>query len=52
MEDKKSLLENYELNLSDFALFLSVAKNPRAYRCMLSVFLEEPDIELAEVKVA
>ena len=51
MEDKKRILENYELNLSDFALFLSVAKNPRAYRCMLSVFLEEPDIELAEVKV-
>lgn len=26
-------------------------KNPKAYRCVLSIFMEEPDIELAEVKV-
>ena len=51
MKENESILVNHEFNLSDFALFLSVAKNPRAYRCMLSVFLEEPDIELAEVKV-
>ena len=51
MKENDSILVNHEFNLSDFALFLSVAKNPRAYRCMLSVFLEEPDIELAEVKV-
>lgn len=37
--------------MSDFALFLSVMKNPRAYQCALSIFMEEPDIELAEVKV-
>ena len=51
MKENESILVNHEFNLSDFALFLSVAKNPRAYRCMLSVFLDEPDIELAEVKV-
>ena len=51
MKENESILVGHEFNLSDFALVLSVAKNPRAYRCMLSVFLEEPDIELAEVKV-
>ena len=51
MDDNATMLSNYEFNLSDFALFLSVMKNPRAYRSVLSIFLEEPDIELAEVKV-
>lgn len=51
MKESETILTNHEFNLSDFALFLSVAKNPRAYRCMLSVFLDEPDIELEEVKV-
>lgn len=45
------LLEEYQLNLSDFALFLSVMKNKRAYECTISIILDEPDIELAEVKV-
>ncbi len=40
----------YELNLSDFALFLSVMKNKEAYRNTLSIILDE-DIELDEVKV-
>lgn len=51
MEEKEAILVEHEFNLSDFALFLSVMKNPRAYRCVLSVFMEEPDIELSEVKV-
>ena len=51
MKENESILMEHEFNLSDFALFLSVVKNPRAYQCMLSVFMEEPDIELAEVKV-
>ncbi len=51
MEQSTKNLEDYEFNLSDFALFLSVMKNPKAYRCALSIFLEEPEIELAEVKV-
>lgn len=44
-------LKEHELNLSDFALFLSVMKNPRAYRSTLSIIMDEPDIELSEVKV-
>ncbi len=51
MEQSTKNLEDYEFNLSDFALFLSVMKNPKAYKCALSIFLEEPEIELAEVKV-
>lgn len=42
---------DYQFNLSDFALFLSVMKHRRAYECVLSVFLDEPDIQLKEVKV-
>lgn len=42
---------DYQFNLSDFALFLSVMKHKRAYECVLSVFLDEPDIQLKEVKV-
>lgn len=51
MENHELLLAEHEFNLSDFALFLSVMKIPRAYQCALSIFMEEPDIELAEVKV-
>lgn len=45
------VLENVAINLSDFALFLSVMKNPKAYRNTLSIILDEPDIQLKEVKV-
>ena len=51
MEENFELLEGYQFNLSDFALFLSVMKDPRAYRCVLSVFMDGPDIELQDVKV-
>lgn len=51
MEENAMMLSDHEFNLSDFALFLSVMKNPKAYKCVLSIFMEEPDIELAEVKV-
>ena len=51
MEENFELLEGYQFNLSDFALFLSVMKDPRAYRCVLSVFMDEPDLELQDVKV-
>ena len=43
--------EGYAFNLSDFALFLSVMKNKQAYKCVLSIILEEPEIEMEEVKV-
>lgn len=45
------LPEDYQFNLNDFALFLSVMKNPRAYRNVLSIIMDEPDIEIKEVKV-
>lgn len=33
--------ENYQFNLSDFALFLSVMKNKKAYENVLSIILDE-----------
>ncbi len=45
------LPEDYEFNLSDFALFLSVMRNPKAYRNTLSIILDEMDLELTQVKV-
>lgn len=51
MDNYELLLNEHVFNLSDFALFLSVMKVPRAYQCVLSIFMEEPDIELEEVKV-
>lgn len=47
----RHLPEDYSFNLSDFALFLSVMKNREAYECILSIILEEEDLELTEVKV-
>ena len=50
-EDRQNLLpEDYELNLSDFALFLSVMKNKKAYENTLSIIMDEPDVVLKEVK--
>ena len=46
------LPRNYQFNLSDFALFLSVMKNKTAYECTLSIILDEPELKLAEVEVA
>lgn len=43
--------EGYAFNLSDFALFLSVMKNKKAYECTLSIILDEPDVKMEEVKV-
>ena len=45
------LPRNYQFNLSDFALFLSVMKNKTAYECTLSIILDEPELKLAEVEV-
>lgn len=39
-----------QVNLSNFALFLSVVKHKRAYECILSIILDEPGLELQEVK--
>lgn len=43
--------EPYEPNLSDFAFFLSVMKVKEAHRDILSIILDEDDMELVEVKV-
>ena len=43
------LPENYQFNLSDFALFLSVMKVKEAYENVLSIILDEPDLKLKEV---
>ncbi len=51
MDNIRNIPEDFQMNLSDFALFFSVMKNPVAYRNVLSIFMDEPDIELAEVKV-
>ena len=45
------LPENYELNLSDFALFLSVMQKKPAYESVLSIVMNEEELELKEVKV-
>ena len=39
------------VNLSDFALFLSVMRNREAYESVLSIILEEKDLTLEEVHV-
>ena len=43
--------DEYAVNLSDFALFLSVMKHKEAYQCTLSIALDERDLVLEEVKV-
>lgn len=50
-EKTKVLPEDYELNLSDFALFLSVMKNKEAFECTVSIILDEQDLKLEQVKV-
>ena len=43
--------EGIELNLCDFALFLSVMKNKEAHEITLSIIMEKPDLQLDEVHV-
>ena len=38
--------EELQINLSDFALFLSVMKNQTAHELILSILLAEPDLKL------
>ena len=49
--DSEKTGEGYEPNLSDFAFFLSVMQVKKAHRNILSIILEEEDLELLEVKV-
>ncbi len=45
------LPESCELNLSDFALFLSVMQQKTAYESVLSIIMDEEELTLKEVKV-
>lgn len=49
--DTNDTINDAASNLSDFALFLTVMKHREAYQNTLSIILEEPDIQLREVKV-
>lgn len=44
-------MNHEQVNLSDFTLFLAVMKNKKAYQNTLSIILDEPDIQLIQVKV-
>ena len=43
--------QEQELNLSDFAFFLSVTKKKEAYQSMLSIIMEKPELKLKNVRV-
>lgn len=43
--------DEYGLNLSDFALFLVAMKNKTVHRNILSIIMDEPELELSEVHV-
>lgn len=47
----EAMPENYELDLCDFALFLSVMQKKPAYECTLSIIMDEEDLHLNQVKV-
>ncbi|MDD3414624.1 MAG: Rpn family recombination-promoting nuclease/putative transposase [Lachnospiraceae bacterium] len=49
--EKKKLLENYDFNLKDFALFLSVMKDKRAYKNVLEIIMNRENIVLKDIKV-
>lgn len=51
MKKKPVFPGNYQINLSDFALFLSVMKVKEAYEDVLSIILDESDLKLKEIKV-
>ena len=40
-----------EMNLSNFALFLSVMKDKTAHEAVLSIIMDEKDLRLLEIKV-
>ncbi len=54
-EDKETAVKRripeVEVNLNNFALFLSVMRNQKAYQNTLSIIMEEPDIRIREVNV-
>lgn len=51
LNEVSGVTQQVEINLSDFALFLSVAQCPPAYEAILSIVMNEMDLELVDVKV-
>ena len=49
--ETKSALDGMEMNLCDFALFLSVMRNKEAHEITLGIIMEDPDLKLDEVRV-
>ena len=49
--EQKSVLDSMEMNLCDFALFLSVMRNKEAHEITLGIIMEDPDLKLDEVRV-
>lgn len=49
--DREAVMQETELNLSDFALFLSVMKNKEAHESTLSIIMDDPNLKLEEVHV-
>ncbi len=50
MQKKTSEMpQTYQINLSDFALFLSIMKVKEAYEDVLGIILDESDLKLKEV---
>ena len=50
-QNARTMLNGMEINLCDFALFLSVMKNKEAHEITLSIIMENPDLHLDEVHV-
>ena len=50
-QNARTMLNGMEINLCDFALFLSVMKNKEAHEITLSIIMENPNLHLDEVHV-
>ena len=50
-QNARTMLNGMEINLCDFALFLSVMKSKEAHEITLSIIMENPDLHLDEVHV-
>ena len=48
---QKAVLDGMEMNLSDFALFLSVMRNKEAHEIALSIIMENPELRLEQIHV-
>lgn len=50
-EHGQTMPTGMEINLCDFALFLSVMKNPEAHEIILQIIMDDPTLKLEEVHV-